>query len=112
MMGAELHGKCVESFRDMLPSVRRVGALANADDPFSKLFLEQVQLAGAIIKIDIAPVAMVRKSDNIDETFATMKMQGVDAVVVQGSLASKTTADLALRHRLPAGSSPPFLCRI
>ena len=35
-----------------------------------------------------------------------MKMQGADAVVVQGSLASKTTADLALRHRLPAGSSP------
>ncbi len=106
MMGAESHGKCVELFRDMLPSVRRVGALANADDPFSKLFLEQVQLAGAIIKIDIAPVAMVRRSDNIDETFATMKMQGADAVVVQGSLASKTTADLALRHRLPAGSSP------
>ena len=106
MMGAESHGKCVELFRDMLPSVRRVGALANVDDPFSKLFLEQVQLAGAIIKIDIAPVAIVRRFDNIDETFATMKMQGADAVVVQGSLASKTTADLALRHRLPAGSSP------
>ena len=62
MMGAESHGKCVELFRDMLPSVRRVGALANVDDPFSKLFLEQVQLAGAIIKIDIAPVAIVRRS--------------------------------------------------
>ena len=62
MMGAESHGKCVELFRDMLPSVRRVGALANVDDPFSKLFLEQVQLAGAIIKIDIAPVAMVRRT--------------------------------------------------
>jgi len=30
----------------MLPSVRRVTALANATDPFSKPFLEQVQLAG------------------------------------------------------------------
>jgi putative ABC transport system substrate-binding protein len=43
---AELSGKCIELIRDMLPSVRRVTALANATDPFSKPFLEQVQLAG------------------------------------------------------------------
>src|SRR5437764_9939316 len=46
LIASELHGKCVELFRDMLPSVRRVAALGNADDPISKLFLEQVQLAG------------------------------------------------------------------
>jgi putative tryptophan/tyrosine transport system substrate-binding protein len=108
MMAAESHGKCVELFRDMLPSVRRVGALANADDSFSQPFLEQVQLAGTIIKIEIAPVVVMRRSDNIDETFSTMKMQGADAVVLQGSLASKTTAELALKHRLPAGSSGRF----
>ena len=33
LMAAELHGKCVELFRDMLPSVRRVAVLLNADDP-------------------------------------------------------------------------------
>src|SRR6266481_7173963 len=36
LMAAELHGKCVELFRDMLPSVRRVAVLLNAEDPFSK----------------------------------------------------------------------------
>ena len=82
------------------------------NDPFSKLFLEQVQLAGAIIKIDIAPVAIVRRSDNIDETFATMKMQGADAVVVQGSLASKTTADFRAQTSSARRIKPPFLCRI
>src|SRR6516164_2233164 len=30
LIAAELHGKCVELFRDMLPSVRRVAALGNA----------------------------------------------------------------------------------
>jgi len=52
LIAAELHGKCVELFRDMLPSVRRVAALGNAADPISKLFLEQVQLAGRATGIE------------------------------------------------------------
>jgi putative tryptophan/tyrosine transport system substrate-binding protein len=46
LMAAELFGKNVELVRDMLPTVRRVAALGNAADPFSKPFLGQVQLAG------------------------------------------------------------------
>src|ERR1051326_6134791 len=34
LMAAEAHGKCVEVFGDMLPSVRKVAALGNASDPF------------------------------------------------------------------------------
>jgi hypothetical protein len=59
LIAAEMHGKCVELFRDMLPSLRRVGALVSAADPFSKPFLEQVQLAGKTTGLDIAPT-MVR----------------------------------------------------
>src|SRR5262249_42037820 len=39
-VAAELAGKSVQLIRDMLPSARRVTALANAIDPFSKPFLE------------------------------------------------------------------------
>ena len=42
---AELAGKSVELLREMLPSARRVVALANAPDPFSKPFLEQIMAA-------------------------------------------------------------------
>jgi putative tryptophan/tyrosine transport system substrate-binding protein len=42
LMAAELHGKCVELFRDMLPFVRRVAVLLNAEDPFWK----QIQYRG------------------------------------------------------------------
>jgi ABC-type uncharacterized transport system substrate-binding protein len=45
-LAPECHGKCVELFRDMLPAARRVAALGNAIDPFSKPFLDQVLLAG------------------------------------------------------------------
>src|SRR5215211_4034492 len=104
LMAAELHGKCVELFRDMLPSARRVAALGNAADPFWKPFLEQVELAGRLSGIEIAPVIMVRAPGEIDRGLATMKQDGADAVVVQGSLASKDTAELALKHRLPAAT--------
>jgi putative ABC transport system substrate-binding protein len=105
LMAAELHGKCVELLRDMVPSVRRVAGLANAADPFSKSVLEQFELAGRTTGIEIAPV-MVRTPDEVDAIFAIAKKEGADAVVVQGSLASKNVAELALKHRLPAATVP------
>jgi putative ABC transport system substrate-binding protein len=104
LMGAEMHGKCVELFRDIFPSVRRVGVLLNAADPFSERILEQVQLAGRTTGIEIAAPAMVHGHDETDAAFAAMKKQGAGAVVVQGSLTTKDVADLALKHGLPAGA--------
>jgi putative ABC transport system substrate-binding protein len=105
LMAAELHGKCVELLRDMIPSVHRVAGLANANDPFSKPFLEQFQLAGKTAGIQIAPVT-VHTPDEIDAVFAMVKKEGADAVVVQGSLASKNVAELALKHHLPSATVP------
>jgi putative ABC transport system substrate-binding protein len=106
LMAAELHGKCVEVFRDVLPSLRRVGALGYAADAFSKPFLEQVELAGRSTGIEIAPVTMVRSPGEVDAAFAGMKEGGAGAVVIQGSLSSKNVAELALKHRLPAATVP------
>ena len=55
LMAAELHGKCVELFRDMLPSVRRVAVLLNAEDPFWKQVQQQIQLVGGAAGIEIVP---------------------------------------------------------
>jgi len=105
LMAAELFGKCVELIRDALPSVRRVAALANGADPFSKSFLEHIQLAGKATGIEITPI-VIDGPDKVDEAFAAMKKEGAGAVVVQGSLTSKRVADLALSHGLPAISVP------
>jgi putative ABC transport system substrate-binding protein len=105
-MAAELFGKCVEIIHDLLPTAHRVAALGNADDPFSKPFLEQVQLAGKKTGVEIAPAITVSKPDEIDDAFTVMNKEGAGAVIVQGSLSSKNTAELALKHRLPAVSVP------
>jgi ABC-type uncharacterized transport system substrate-binding protein len=103
LMAAEAHGKCVEVFGDMLPSVRKVAALGNASDPFMPLFFEKVHLSGKAVGIEIVPVK-VRSADEIEAAFATMLKQGAEALVMQGSLPSRTVAELALKQRLPAGS--------
>jgi len=106
LMAAESHGKCIELLRDILPRIRRVAFLGNGADPSWKQILEQVQLAGRLTNVDIAPVTVVRGPAEIDAAFSGMRSQGADAVVVQGSFSTKAVTDLALAHRLPAATVP------
>jgi putative tryptophan/tyrosine transport system substrate-binding protein len=110
LMAAELHGKCVELFRDMLPSVRRVAVLLNAEDPFWKQVQQEVQLAGRAAGIEIAPSVKVRGPNEIDAAFAAMKKGEAGAVVVHGSLSTKNVAELALKHGLPADTKADNRC--
>ena len=112
LMAAELHGKCVELFRDILPSVRRVAVLLNAEDPFWRQIQEQVQLAGRAMGIEIAPSVMVHEPNEIDAAFAAMKREGAGAVVVHGSLSTKNVAELALKHGLPAATQTPSFAEV
>ncbi len=103
MMAAEAHGKCVEIFSEMLPSVRKVAALGNASDPFMPLFLEKMQLAGKATGREILPLS-VRGADEIDAAIAAARRGGVGALVMQGSLPSRIVADVALKRRMPAAT--------
>jgi putative ABC transport system substrate-binding protein len=102
---AELAGKSVQLIRDMLPRARRVTALANATDPFSKPFLEQIKLGGEATGTTIDPVG-ISSSEELETAFASMVDEPPDAVIVQPSLPSKRAAELALKHRVPAVSVP------
>jgi putative tryptophan/tyrosine transport system substrate-binding protein len=106
IMASASNGKSVELFRDMLPSVRRVGVLGHAANPvFAKAMLDQVLLAGRPTGTEIHPVVMVHGPDDLEDAFATLVRERADALVVQGSLAIKPVTDMALKHRLPAAST-------
>jgi putative ABC transport system substrate-binding protein len=104
-VAAELAGKSVQLIRDMLPSARRVTALANATDPFSKPFLEQIQLGGEVTGTTINPIR-ISNNEEFESAFAAMERDRPDAVIVQPSLPSRRAAELALKHRVPAVSVP------
>jgi putative ABC transport system substrate-binding protein len=103
LMAAEAHGKCVEVFADMLPSARKVAALGNASDPFTPLFLDKVHLSAKETGVEIITVT-VRGTDEIEQAFTTVAKEGAQALVIQGSLPSRTVAELALKQRLPAAT--------
>jgi ABC-type uncharacterized transport system substrate-binding protein len=106
LMAAASNGKSVELFRDMIPSVRRVGVLGHATNPvFAKAMVEQVERAGRPTGVEIRAVTMVAAPDDFEPAFAAMAKDRVDAVVVQGSLAIKPVADLAVKYRLPSAST-------
>ena len=97
---AELGGKLLELIREVLPLTRRVAVLANATDPFTKPFLEQIELGGRTLGIAIQTV-MVRGTEEFEAAFVEMHKTQADAVIIQPSLQRRRAVELALRHRLP-----------
>jgi putative tryptophan/tyrosine transport system substrate-binding protein len=100
---AELAGKSVELIRELVPNARRIAALADPSNPFTKPFLEQIQLAANALAIEIH-VHMVREVGDFDAAFASMSRAMVDAVIVQPTLPRKRAVELVLQHKLPAVS--------
>jgi putative ABC transport system substrate-binding protein len=99
-MGSEAAGKCVELFRDMLPSLSSVAVLANPVDPFTRSIL-----ACRSHHIEIAPVVMVRALDEVEAAFAAIAKERAGAVVVQaGIFFQNAIADLAIKYQLPSAS--------
>jgi ABC-type uncharacterized transport system substrate-binding protein len=106
LMASALGGKSVELFRDMLPSLRRVGVLGHATNPvFAKSMLDEVLAAGRPTSTEIQPVVMVNGPDEFESAFMTMVRERADAVVVQGSLAIKSLTDVAIKYQLPTAST-------
>ena len=97
----EFGAKIFEVTREMLPSLQRVGVLANATDPFTASLLKQVDHGGQVLRVAIQPV-MVRGVEDFEAAFEEMTKAHADAVLVQPSLPWKQAAELALKHKLPA----------
>lgn len=104
----ELGAKILEVTREMLPSLKHVGVLANSTDPFTPSLLKQVDHGGRVLRLTVQPV-MVRTVGDFEAAFEEMAKTHTDAVLVQPSLPWKQAAELAVKHRLPAISpTNPF----
>jgi putative tryptophan/tyrosine transport system substrate-binding protein len=100
----EVTGKRLQLMREMLPTLQSIAMLANAADPISKLLIADTERAAPSLGLRINPI-LVNGSPEIEAAFVAMDKERVDAVIMQSSLPEKSTAALALKHRLPLVST-------
>jgi putative tryptophan/tyrosine transport system substrate-binding protein len=98
-IAAELGAKSLELIREFVPGASRVGVVPNANDPFAKPFLEQIQQGAKATRFAVE-VAEVRGSDDLENAYATLARKQVAAVIMQGNLPIAPQVDLAMKHRL------------
>jgi ABC-type uncharacterized transport system substrate-binding protein len=106
----ELGSKSLELIRDFVPAARRVGLVRNANDPLSRLLLEQVQEGAQKTNLVVHAVA-VREGNELEDVFGTMAREGVDAVIISATLPIEAQVDLATKHRLPSLQSQTSAAR-
>jgi putative ABC transport system substrate-binding protein len=102
--------KMLELARDVLPSMQRVAALANAPDPFSRVFVKEIEEASRASSIT-AQIIQVQGEGELETAFAAMVKERADAVIMQTSLSRKPAIELALKYHLPLLSGTPLLPR-
>ena len=101
---AEAAAKSLELIREIIPGARRVSVLGNADDPFMIPFFEQIQRGAQGVHLE-AHQTVVHGTDELNVAFAAIAREQPDAVLIQGSLPVKASADLAIKYRLPSLST-------
>ena len=97
---AEASAKNLELLRELVPGARRVGVVLNANDPFSKPFLDEIQIGAKATGFEVHQIP-VYSTYELDGAYAGMASAAVDAVIMQGSLLIAPQVSLALKHRLP-----------
>jgi len=100
---AELAGKSLELMREILPNLRRVAALADPKNPFTKSFLAQINRFGQTEGIEIDTV-LLRPPEDFEPAFAGMPSRNVEAIIVQPTLPRGPIIELARKYRLPSVS--------
>jgi putative ABC transport system substrate-binding protein len=106
---AELVGKTLQHFREMVPRAAKLGLLTHRTDPFTRSFVEQSRQAAGKLGIEVHQT-VVDGPAQAEASFASVVNAGVDGLLVQPILATKELAAAAIKHRIPAiAVSPAFV---
>jgi putative ABC transport system substrate-binding protein len=105
--GGEILGKRFELLKETLPNLSRLGILWNPDFAFNLIRQTSMAENARILGLTTIPVE-ARGADELEQAFATMVRERVQAFVLQGDSVlfnyRGQIAEMALRNRLPAAS--------
>ena len=101
---ADLAGKRLEILRELVPSLRRLAILANAEYPGRVSEIADVQAAAWTLGLEVAPFE-ARPGEDIAPAFDSMRKDGAEALYVVGDALMNGNrvriSTLAIKARLP-----------
>jgi putative ABC transport system substrate-binding protein len=101
----ELSAKRLEVIKEAHPSARRVGILLNPGNPINAPVMRATEIAAKPLDLELLPFE-TRRSDELHNTFSTMRDAGIDAVGVTDDTHfvgnARVIAELAINNRLPS----------
>jgi putative tryptophan/tyrosine transport system substrate-binding protein len=105
LLAAELISKRVELLNEMVPKVKKIGALIDGDPKAGPEYtLAQAEEAGRRLGLSVTEARVGSKID-FDDAFASFSREAVDAIVVTPSTLFNDNPDrlveLATRYRIP-----------
>jgi putative tryptophan/tyrosine transport system substrate-binding protein len=103
----DLVGKRLELLREVLPSLRRLAIMANADYPFGVTEVAEVQAAAPALGLDVANFE-IRRAEDIAPAFEALKGRANALYVIGDALIATNRmriSTLALGARLPTMGS-------
>jgi putative tryptophan/tyrosine transport system substrate-binding protein len=104
-VAAELSAKRLDLLRQLLPTIKRVAILWNADDPAMTLRYRAAEAAGQTVGVAVSPLGL-REPADFDHAFAAMMRDPPDAILLVSDVLTKLNRRLvyefAAMHRLPA----------
>ena len=95
---AEAAGKALEVMRETMPRARRVAALADSTESFSKIFVEQLQSTAKQLGKELHPI-MLKGPTEMNAALPGLLKMRPDIAIVHPSL-GPPTADLVLKQRI------------
>jgi putative ABC transport system substrate-binding protein len=113
-LSRELGGKRLELLKEVVPKVRRVGVLYEAENPGSvREMKELLPVAARELGLTVR-YWEIRDADSFERVFAAVNKERTDGLYMSGgqlmNINGKRTASFALKSRLPSvGSNTPYV---
>jgi putative ABC transport system substrate-binding protein len=101
--GTDTHVKALDFLCEIIPGARRVAAILDARDPFSKPLRTHLQEMARTRSLQI-DVALVQRDDQVDQVVAGVAAQKPDAAIVQGVLPPRTV-EMLRKYRIPTSGT-------
>jgi putative ABC transport system substrate-binding protein len=105
LLALGIGGKRLELLKEAFPTVKRVGVLRKADNPFHQVMFKEMERPAATLGLRIDAVDIRDSGDLNDSRFSALVKNGVAALIQLEdpfwAISRRPLVDLTTRHRLP-----------